>query len=247
MKREFKHYYSNTLQRDMNMLVYGHSGTPLLVIPTQDGKCDNWEGFQMPEVIGDYIDNGIIQMFCIDTVDLESWSDTNGDEHHRAWVQEQYFHYVVNEAIPMVMAINGTGKLPIVTGCSLGATHAVILFYRRPDLFSGMIAMSGCYDAGHFYSNWTDSKIYDNSPVHFLEGMPNDHYYIDLYNQKKSVICIGQGAWEDEGIRTSGILKDIFARKGINTWVDFWGYDVNHDWPWWKKQIRYFLPWVLDN
>ena len=27
--------------------------------------------------------------------------------------------------------------------------------------------------------------------------------------------------------------------------VDYWGLDVNHDWPWWKKQIRYFLPNVV--
>ena len=33
--------------------------------------------------------------------------------------------------------------------------------------------------------------------------------------------------------------------KGIGAWCDFWGYDVEHDWPWWKKQIRYFLPYLL--
>ena len=61
------------------------------------------------------------------------------------------------------------------------------------------------------------------------------------------MICVGQGAWEDEGIRTARILQDNFRAKGIRIWVDFWGYDVYHDWPWWKKQTRYFLPFVIEH
>ena len=42
-------------------------------------------------------------------------------------------------------------------------------------------------------------------------------------------------------------MREVLAAKGIHAWVDLWGYDVDHDWPWWKKQIRYFLPYLLDN
>jgi esterase/lipase superfamily enzyme len=41
-------------------------------------------------------------------------------------------------------------------------------------------------------------------------------------------------------------MASIFQKKGIHAWCDFWGYDVSHDWDWWKKQSRYFLPKVLD-
>ena len=40
-------------------------------------------------------------------------------------------------------------------------------------------------------------------------------------------------------------LDAVLKQKGIRAWVDYWGYDVSHDWPWWKKQIRYFLPFVV--
>ncbi|MGM9538985.1 MAG: hypothetical protein ACI3VN_11720 [Candidatus Onthomonas sp.] len=46
--------------------------------------------------------------------------------------------------------------------------------------------------------------------------------------------------------KQSGILQAFFRQKGIYGWMDFWGYDVDHDWPWWRKQIRYSLPWLLD-
>ncbi|NLG58370.1 MAG: transposase, partial [Clostridiales bacterium] len=33
---------------------------------------------------------------------------------------------------------------------------------------------------------------------------------------------------------------------GIHAWVDIWGEDVNHDWPWWRRQMAYFLPKVME-
>ena len=48
-------------------------------------------------------------------------------------------------------------------------------------------------------------------------------------------------------MRTLENLDRIFREKGIHAWCDFWGYDVNHDWPWWYRQMRYFLPLFLDH
>jgi len=228
------------------MLVYGWGGTPVIAFPCQDGMCDNWEGFQMQDTLRDYIENGEIRLFCVDTVDKESWSDIYGDPEHRAFIQEQYYRYIIEEALPLVRDVSGSGKLPVVTGFSLGATHAAIVFFRRPDLFGGVLGCSGCYDAPHFWGNWCNGTLYDNSPVHFLANMPADHPYIDLYNRRRIAICVGQGRWENEARRTAAILRDVFEQKGIRWWVDFWGYDVDHDWPWWRKQILYFLPWLLE-
>ncbi|MDD6726958.1 MAG: esterase, partial [Lactimicrobium massiliense] len=32
--------------------------------------------------------------------------------------------------------------------------------------------------------------------------------------------------------------------KNIPAWVDFWGADVAHDWPWWRRQLPYYLNFV---
>lgn len=247
MKREYLTHYSECLNRDMHLLAYGTTGVPLIAVPCQDGMCDNWEGFQMPEELSGYIESGKLQLFVVDTVDTESWSDKNGDKEHRAWIQEQYYRYLTEEALPLVASVNGTGKQPVITGFSLGAVHAAIAFLRRPDLFAGVIACSGCYDAPYFWDGWCNSTLYDNSPVDFLKNMPTDHYYIDLYNSKKIVLCVGQGRWEGACITTTKRMKELFEEKGINGWVDLWGYDVDHDWPWWKKQMHYHLPDFLDD
>ncbi len=246
MDRQIITKYSNHLNRDMTIRTYGHAGVPILVFPCQDAMSDNFENFGMIEEFSAWLESGKFRLFCVDTVDKESWSDVYGDKKHRIEVQEAYFRYVVEEALPVIYDFYGGEHVkPILTGCSLGATHSVIFFFRRPDLFDGVIALSGCYDTYYFWDGWHDGLVYENSPVQFLANMPKDHHYIDLYNQKKMIICVGQGAWEEEGIRTAKLLKNTFAEKGIHALVDLWGYDVNHDWCWWKPQYQYFLPIVL--
>lgn len=125
-------------------------------------------GQGMPQTLENELNAGTIQFFCVDTVDRESFSDQTGDPVHRAAVQEQYYRYVVEEALPLICQHNGTGQLPVATGFSLGASHAAICFFRRPELFSGVLGLSGCYDSVHFWNGWCNGTLYDNSPVHFL-------------------------------------------------------------------------------
>lgn len=247
MKREEYTHYSNSLNRDMHMMIYGTAGWPVIVFPSQDGMCHNYEDFGMVDALADFIEHGEIQLFCVDTVDSESWSDTWGDKAHRADMQEKYYHYIVDEVTGIVNSWNGTGHLPLVTGCSMGAMHSLIVFLRRPDLFGGVIGLSGVYDTNYFFDGWMNETLYDNAPLEFLANMPHDHSYIPVYNNRAIAICVGRGAWEDDGIRTAHRLDELFGAKGISAWVDFWGYDVNHDWDWWQKEIRYFLPYVLDD
>ena len=122
-------------------------------------------------------------------------------------------------------------------------THAANLYFRRPDLFDGLLALSGIYDTEYGFPGYMDEVVYQNSPVHYLAGMPSDHPYVWQYNQHKAVICVGQGAWETT--ESTFRLREIFAEKGINVWVDVWGHDVNHDWPWWYKQAAYHIEHIL--
>ena len=244
MYREQVNHYSRALNRDMRVMIYGTGGMPFLCFPTQNSPCTNYEDFGMIDQLADFIDGGQIQLFVVDTVDIESWSARGADNERRALRQEQYFHYIVDEAVPFIKSRNPA--TPAVTGFSMGADHAVITFLRRPDLFRGVIALSGVYDADYFFDGWMNPTLYESSPERFLPNMPVSHPYIALYNDRKIIICCGQGAWEEDGVRTLKHLQRVFREKGIRAWCDFWGHDVNHDWPWWFKQMRYFLPFMLN-
>ena len=110
--------------------------------------CHNYEDFGMIHHLADFIEENKIQLFVVDTVDRESWSPNGWDNGFRAARQEQYFRYITEEAVPLIRSRNP--QTPAVTGFSMGADHAVITFLRRPDLFRGVIALSGVYDADYF-------------------------------------------------------------------------------------------------
>ncbi len=248
MNIEYHKWYSPSLGREMELKVYGHGGRPVLFIPCQDGRFWDFENYKMTDVWAPWIDSGRCMVFSIDTMDKETYSAT-WNAHDRISRHEQWIAYICNEVVPFMRAMvnerNGWNGYPgvIAFGCSLGATHAVNLYFRRPDLFDGLLALSGIYDTSYGFPGAMDETIYQNSPVHYLGGMPTDHPYIRQYNQHKAVIVVGQGAWEMT--ESTFQLRDIFAQKGINVWVDVWGHDVNHDWPWWYKQAAYHIEHVL--
>ena len=108
-----------------------------------------------------------------------------------------------------------------------------------------MIALSGYYSADMFFHGYMDDLVYQNSPIDFINGMSYDHPYVEQYRHHSIIICTGQGAWEDDMIRSTSRLKELLDYKDVPAWIDFWGYDVNHDWPWWRVQFPYFLGHLL--
>ena len=239
--------YSSRLGRDMEMNVYGEGGKPVMVFPCQNGRFFDWEGFGMLDVLGDYLYEQRLQLFCVDTIDGETLSNTGGNPYDRVRLHEAWFNYLMEEAVPTIRDINGSGKPLLSTGFSMGAYHAANVFFRRPDIFDSVIALSGVYDTDDMYGGYMDEIVYANDPCASIAGMSPDHPYIQMFNERKICICVGQGAWEDQLLAATRRLDAVLRGKGVNAWVDYWGLDVNHDWPWWKKQIRYFLPHVLGD
>lgn len=244
MKKDYVKFYSEYLGRDMEINIYGHAGKPCLVFPAQDGRFFDFEGFGMVDVAASYIEDGRLQLFCIDSMDKESWS-AKGPERPRIERHEQWYNYIIEEVIPFIHEYQGSDEGIITTGCSMGAAHAANFFFRRPDIFDTVIAMSGYYDSDMFFGGYVDDLIYQNAPNKYIEGMSYDHPHVQMYRDNTIIICTGQGAWEDDMIRSTTRLKELLEYKDCNAWIDFWGYDVNHDWPWWRIQFPYFLDKVL--
>ena len=247
MKKEWFKEWSGCLNRDMEFIVYGHAGQPVLVFPAQDGHAQDFEGFGMVDTVADLIEQGRVQLFCCSTIDPESWSPSSLDNRHRSYMLEQYYYYVVNELVPRIFEINYHGNGGsyadgiITTGCSMGGTHAGNFFFRRPDIFKGCIALSGYYGSDLFFGNYHDEYTYNNSPAEFLNGMSYDHPHVQKYRESRIVLCCGQGAWENDSIPSLNRVKELLAYKDVPNEIEMWGYDVNHDWPWWRKMFPHYL------
>ena len=239
--------YSSYLNRDMHVIQYGNSGVPFLGFPTQCAPCTNYEDFGAIRTLKTDLEDGMMQMFCVGTVDEESWYCPDGINTWRSARQESYHRFVADELLPLIRSRSLSNIRPIVMGIDMGATHAAISFFRRPELFSGLIALSGIYDSSYYYHGWMDSTLYDNSVECFLSNMPEDHPWIRKYNNAFIIMCCGRGPWEDECLRTLNNLERVLHRKRINAKIDYWGDDVSHDWTWWRHQLEYYIPIVIEN
>ena len=220
MHIEYHKEYSSRLGRDMEFKVYGHGGKPALAVPCQNGRFYDWENFGMLETLGDYLENGVLQLFTVDTIDAETVSDQAGDPYRRVRRHEAWYDYVIEELLPRVRQINGTGRSLLSTGFSMGAYHAGNFFFRRPDLFDSLIALSGIYDTRDMYDGYMDEVVYRNDPCASLSGMPQDHPYISMFNQRTIIVCVGQGAWEEQLLEGTRRLDGVLRTKGIHAWVD---------------------------
>src|SRR6266566_248537 len=75
MNREYHKRYSSELHREIEMLVLGHGGMPLLVFPTSQGRFYEYEDRGMIGALSPKIEHGELQVFCPDSVDSESWKN----------------------------------------------------------------------------------------------------------------------------------------------------------------------------
>ena len=239
MNVEYHRWWSGNLNREMELKVYGHGGKPVVVFPAAGGRFYEYEDFGMVTACRPFLEEERIVLFTLDSVDNESWLNHGAHPALRVHRHNEYDRYVVSEVVPFIRG-RGLSQGLLATGCSMGGYHSANFFFRHPDVFDAVIALSGVYQLRGFIGDYMDESVYVHVPLAYLPGL-SDPWYLDRYRESKIVICVGQGAWEDEMLEDARTLKTILEGKQIPAWVDFWGHDVNHDWPWWRKQMPYFL------
>lgn len=241
MKVEYHKWWSPNVGHDMELKTYGWYGKPVIVFPSQGGRFYEYEDFKMVDAVSGAIETGKIKLFTVDSLDHESWANWSASPRDRANRHENYDRYIIQEVVPFIgQHCANTEQKCLVTGCSMGAYHAANFFFRHPDIFDTLIALSGLYQLRMFVGDYMDDNVYINSPLNYLPDL-KDSWFIDHYRRNKIIICCGQGPWEDAILADTLALKQILESKEIPAWVDIWGHDVSHDWPWWRNMMPYFL------
>ena len=244
MDRRITSWFSPNLQMDMPLVAYGHSGQTLLMLPTAAADYLEYERFYLVDAIKPFIEAGRIRAYSINSVNRWSLLNEQMPPKMKAELLTRYDRYIIEEVLPLIRNENEEQfARPITTGASLGAFLAANEYFKHPDLFRGVIAMSGSYDIRSYLSNHYDDNVYFNNPADYLTGMNDDHYLPMLRNADSIHILSGQGAYEDP--KRSQQLSDILTSKGIPHKLELWGADVNHDWPWWRKMLPHALGLIV--
>jgi esterase/lipase superfamily enzyme len=239
MRQEHHHWYSHRVGKEMGIRVHGHYGAPVLVFPTSGGDEWEYENQGMVEALGSHIDAGKVKLFCVNSVNNQSWYDKGAHPAHRSYLQSMYDAYVAREVAPFVRDHCRTPDIAITTtGSSFGAYHAANTLLKHPDTFRRCLALSGVYDLRQFMDGHYDDNFYFNNPVDYMGSM-SDGWYVHHLHQCDIRLATGHGSWEDSGptYQLSGVLR----ARGIPHAVDDWGPDGGHDWPYWKHQMGAYL------
>lgn len=239
MKRELTSWYSPSLSKHMPVATYGYFGFALLMIPTAAADYLEYERFQLIDGLAPFVETGKIKVFCINSINEESWLNQQMLPEHKAIRHNQFNDYVFNEVIPFIK--NSTSaETPIITcGASFGALHSMNLFLKRPDLINGVIAMSGVYDLHEYTNGYHDEQVYYNSPMDYLPNLTDPWYLENIRKSKHIHILSGSGDYEDP--QAAENLARVFYNKGIHYELDIWGEDMKHDWPTWRAMLPYYI------
>jgi esterase/lipase superfamily enzyme len=236
MHREYHCWFSRSLHRDMELLVFGHDGPPVLVFPTSRGAFFEYEDRGMVGALADKLAHGRLRLFCVSSVDGESWYARRAHPRHRVMRHLQYEDYILNDVVPLVRHLTWRERIG-VTGCSFGAYHAMTFALRHPYTFTSCVTMGGAFDIGRFLDGYFDEDCYFLNPPSFLPRL-GDPYYLDQYRRNKFVLVTGdhdicRGANEE--------FARLLAARGIPHSLHVWNHS-KHDWPDWRPMASAYLP-----
>jgi esterase/lipase superfamily enzyme len=231
MKEEYLRWHSPHLERDVEMLVFGHAGYPVVLFPTSKGSFYENRDMGLIASAQWYIDEGLVQIFCPESNDQHSFYDKGAHPHQRIAQQVAYDKMICHELVERIRLNTAVTKVAMA-GCSFGGYHAVNFAFRHPGYVSHVFSMSGAFDIRDFMDGYQHDDIFYNSPLEYLPGLQD----YELWNMK---IVLGTSNWDicfDSNLK----LHTALEQKGIPHWLDV-RQDRHHDWPVWREMFPHYL------
>ncbi|MDX1671235.1 MAG: alpha/beta hydrolase-fold protein [Balneolaceae bacterium] len=231
MKEEYFNWYSETLGRDIEMLVYGHAGKPVILFPTSKGRYYETKDFNLIDSVRWFIEEGLVRIYCPDSVDALSFYNKDIHPSDRIKNHIWYDQFIEEEVVDAIRSDTNFDKI-VTSGASFGGYHAANFAFRHPGKVSHLFAMSANFDIKSFMDGYYDENVYFNNPVDFIPDNNNP----GLWDMQ---IVLGAGEHDicrQPTERMSGILRE----KGIDHWLDIRP-GATHDWPVWREMFPHYL------
>lgn len=242
MKREYHKWFSDSLQRDMELLSFGDSGANMIVFPTRVGRFFDYENWGLIRSLEDKINSGYFRLVCLDSIDEESFYCNWNNPLDRIHRHQQYENYILKEVLPFVQTTNNS-PYTISHGCSLGAYHAMNIALRHPDKFNKIVALSGRYDLTadtgshrNLFDGHYDENIYFHMPLHYISGMEDPHI-LDQIRKLEIIFTIGR---EDQFLSNNQAFSNLLWAKSIHHQFIIWEEEA-HRARYWRKMVRHYL------
>ena len=241
-KREYYKWFSHHLQRDMELLVFGSAGKPVIFFPTRTARFYDYEDWKIVEALKNKLVAGEIQLYCLESSDQQSFYNKSISPAERIIQHGHFEQYILQEILPFIRSKNSNPNF-ISAGCSLGGYHAVNIAFRYPLLFSKVLSMSGRYDLSlqlsyfnDLFDGYTDDHIYGHTPTKYLPHIHNPHS-LELLRKLDITIVIGE---EDAFLDNNNLLHQQLIDKNIPHKYYIWKGEA-HKAQYWIQMVQLYL------
>jgi esterase/lipase superfamily enzyme len=233
---EFYHkFYSQYLQRDFEMLVFGHAGYPVILFPGAGGRYYEMKDRNVIEYLSGSIEAGKIKIFCPDTIDYESWYNYDIDPESRINRYLQYQQTILKDVIEFAMYEMNTSKVGLA-GFEFGAYHSANITFRFPNMISSLYCLGGTYDIRKHIMGFYNDDCFYNNPRDYLPGL-TDKWHLEHLKKTDIRICIGS---DDQYLDENLFLSELMGSKEIDHLVDSY-FSGGENFKFYKSKLSSYL------
>ena len=238
MQKDVTRWHSPRLEQGVQLVRWGHYGTPVLLFPTAGGDAEEVERFHLIRMLEPLIDDGRIKVYSTDSVAGRAWISGDHSAEFCSRVQNLFDDFIYSEVTPAIRSDCSSDNIEIIAcGASIGAFNAVATVCRHPDAYKMAIAMSGTFDLSKYLEGRMNQDFYFSSPLHYLPRLEGPQ--LELLRTRFILLPSGEGNYEDIG--ESWRIANLLGAKGIPNRVDPWGPEWHHDWDTWRAMLPKYL------
>jgi len=235
MREEYYKWHSNDLDREFEMLVYGHYGYPVVLFPTFNARYWEAKDYGLINAASDLIESGRIKIYCPDGMDFLSWANNAIEPAEKVKIQVEYEKTIINDVIGFVKHETSMERIGMA-GCNFGSYHALNFSFKHPDMVEKLICIGGTFDIKPFINNYYDDNCYFNNPPDYLPNLA-DNWYLDLFKTMKIILGTGES---DQYAEQTKHISDLLLSKNVKHWLDLRP-NTGHNWDYWREVFPKYL------
>ncbi|MBK8444841.1 MAG: esterase [Sphingobacteriales bacterium] len=231
MKEQYIKWHSPNLSGEIDCLVFGDRGLPVIAFPTSMGSVQQNKDFGLIGSAWWFVQNGLVKIYSVGAVDKYSWYNKKIHPAERVKNHMWYDRMIYEELVPRCLAETGHSKVA-TAGCSFGGYHATNFGFRHPDKVRYILNMGAAFDIRSHLNGYYDENVYFNNPTDFMPHCWDDHF-------RELFVFLGVGE-HDFCLDANQKMSNLLTQKNIGNWLDVRPGQV-HDWPAWREMFPHYL------
>ena len=222
MVENYHKWYSQWLGEDFEILVFGHSGIPLILFPQSNALYYDFKDYGVIASLTDYIEAGELKVYCLSSYDRSSWMNYDIEPYKRVECYKAFEETILHDVVGFANYETEKEKM-ILAGFGFGGYNALNISLKHPEVSRGIITIGSSFDIKRFIYGHFDDEVYFNSPLDYLSKL-NDESYISKFREMKIVLSSGS---QDESFIENKAVSKVLFEKEINHYFDVYDGKLN--------------------